>query len=65
MVSSLLVDKLKNSVGSIIVVYFRNSGMRFELKVLGCDGVSLEGISTHTGKVKFVTLDEVQSIDFL
>jgi len=58
MVSELLVNKLKNSLGLEALIFLLN-GFRFESKIINCDGEFVEIYDLKKFKTKFIRVSEI------
>lgn len=61
MVAEMLVEKLKNSVGKIIVLFINN--LRFEGKLVSCDDNFIEFYDTYKLKTKFFKIKDISEVE--
>ncbi len=58
MVSSMLSVELKNSIGKNIILFAHS--LRFEGKILDCDGSFIKYFDKHKDKIRYIKLSQIE-----
>ena len=58
----LIIDSLKVSIG-LNIIFFTNSGLRFEGKILACSDEYLKYFDLHRQTERFVKLSELREAE--
>jgi len=63
MVSQLVKERLKNSVGKYGKIFLKDNNFCYEGKITGCDDLYVEVLNSRNGKYKIILISDIKDAE--